>query len=375
MLLRPQRRYIPFMLHIFGWLLVTPLLFSQPKGMSIDPPSEFWVKQWVLLSLLVVAFYVNSYLLVPKLLFRNHTAWYIVSIVSIVVTIYWSIQGLEAWLNLPELWHKVFKPNEPYNPNRPRRFDSFTFLYSLLSLGASTSITVVQTWQKDTQVRVQLEKDKVTSELSFLKAQINPHFFFNTLNNIYALTMIDVESAQEALHRLSRMMRYVLYETKEGTVRLSQELAFLQDYIQLMQLRLTDKVKVEFEQPTSQTDVAIAPMILLPFLENAFKHGVSATQPSHIYIGIKQEAQTLRVEVRNTLFLQKSVSLEESNGIGLVNTRRRLDLLYPDRYDLKITEHTPNDEFLVELTLQTTAVQSPINHLSPPLYDAQLHSR
>ncbi|MFN3381116.1 MAG: sensor histidine kinase, partial [Runella zeae] len=81
MLLRPQRRYIPFMLHIFGWLLVTPLLFSQPKGMSIDPPSEFWVKQWVLLSLLVVAFYVNSYLLVPKLLFRNHTAWYIVSIV------------------------------------------------------------------------------------------------------------------------------------------------------------------------------------------------------------------------------------------------------------------------------------------------------
>jgi hypothetical protein len=374
MLLRPQRRYIPFLLHLFGWALIVPMLFFQPKGMNIEPPAEFWIKQWIVLGLLIGVFYLNSYVLVPKLLFRNHTIGYVVSIVAAVAAIYWTSQGVEAWLNLPELWHKVFRPDRPFNPNRPRRFDTFTFLYSLLALGASTSLTVVQKWQKDAQIREKLEQEKVSSELSFLKAQINPHFFFNTLNNIYALTMIDVENAREALHRLSRMMRYVLYETKEGTVRLSQEIDFLQDYIQLMQLRLTDKVKVTFEKPQPINDVAIAPMLLLPFLENAFKHGVSATQRSEIFVGLSQQGQSLRVEVRNTLFSGKGKALDESNGIGLVNTRRRLDLLYPGRYELNITEHTPDNEYLVVLTLNTpTTTQS--NNFTAPLYEPQLHSR
>lgn len=375
MLLSPQRRYVPFLLHVFGWGLIIPMLFFQPKGMNIEPPAEFWVKQWVLLSLLISAFYLNSYVLAPRLLFRNHTIGYIISIAGVAVAIYWAIQGVESWLNLPELWHKAFRPDRPFNPNRPRRFDSFTFLYSLLSLGASTSLTVVQKWQKDAQIREQLEREKVSSELSFLKAQINPHFFFNTLNNIYALTMIDVDNAREALHRLSRMMRYVLYETKEGTVRLSQEIAFLQDYIQLMQLRLTDKVKVTFEKPEPINDVAIAPMLLLPFLENAFKHGVSATQHSEIFIGLMQQGQTLRVEVRNTLFSGKGKALDESNGIGLVNTRRRLDLLYPNSYQLKIAEQTPDNEYLVVLTLDTPTANHPPKNFISPLYESQLHSR
>lgn len=374
MLLRPQRRYIPLLLHIFGWGLVMSMLFSQPKWMNVDPPSEFWLKQGALLSLLIGIFYLNSYVLVPRLLFKNHTIGYIASIAVGVFALYWAIQGIESWLNLPELWHKAFRGERPFNPHRPRRFDTFTFLYSLLAVGASTSLTVVQKWQKDAQIREQLEQEKVSSELSFLKAQINPHFFFNTLNNIYALTMIDVENAREALHRLSRMMRYVLYETKEGTVRLSQEIDFLQDYIQLMQLRLTDKVKVTFEKPQPINDVAIAPMLLLPFLENAFKHGVSATQRSEIFVGLSQQGQSLRVEVKNTLFSGKGKALDESNGIGLVNTRRRLDLLYPGRYELNITEHTPNNEYLVVLTLDTPNTTQPKN-FTAPLYEPQLHSR
>lgn len=375
MLLRPQRQYIPLLLHIFGWGLVMSMLFSQPKWMNVDPPSEFWLKQGALLSLLIGIFYLNSFVLVPRLLFKNHSIAYITSIAVAVFAVYWTIQGLESWLNLPELWHKAFKPDRPYDPNRPKRFDSFTFLYSLLSLGASTSLTVVQKWQKDVQIREKLEQEKVSSELSFLKAQINPHFFFNTLNNIYALTMIDVDNAREALHRLSRMMRYVLYETQEGTVHLSQEIAFLQDYIQLMQLRLTDKVKVTFDKPSQLHEVAIAPMLLLPFLENAFKHGVSATQPSTIFVGLSQQNQTLRVEVRNTLFPNKGTALDESNGIGLVNTRRRLDLLYPFRYQLDITERTPQNEYLVVLTLQIGMPNRPTQTLDTPIYEPQLHSR
>jgi len=289
----------------------------------------------------------------------------------VVTAIYWAIQGIEAWLNLPELWHKAFHSNRPFDPSR-RRFDMFTFLYSLLSIGLSTSITTVQKWQKDTQIREQLEKEKVSSELSFLKAQINPHFFFNTLNNIYALTILDVETAREALHKLSRMMRYVLYETKEGTVRLSQEMAFLEDYIQLMQLRLTDKVVVIFEKPETIIDHPIAPMLLLPFLENAFKHGVSATKKSEIFVGVRQNSNQLKIIIKNGLFVEKGLALDESNGIGLANTRRRLDLLYPNRYQLHITEQTPQNEYLVELLLR---LESSPSFTQAPVYESELHSR
>ena len=370
MLLRPNKKNITLVIHLLAWGLLAALVLMPPFGGRFTMPDEYWVKQWILLGMLAGAFYLNAKVLLPRLLFKNHSLWYVVSITASVAFIYWTIQGVESWLHLPELWHKATRPDRPFNPNRAHRFDMFTFLYSLLSLGVSTSLTVVQKWQKDAQIREQLEREKVISELSFLKAQINPHFFFNTLNNIYALTMMDVESAQEALHRLSRMMRYVLYETKEGTVRLSQEIAFLEDYIQLMQLRLTDKVKVTFEKPATHHDVAIAPMLLLPFLENAFKHGVSATRPSEIFIGLKQEGQTLRVEVRNTLFTEKRINLDESNGIGLVNTRRRLDLLYPGHYSLNITEQTPNDEYLVELSLHTAPFKPQPSTLSPAHYDA-----
>lgn len=366
MLLNPNRKNFPLFIHLFAWGLIGALVLMPPFGGRFTIPDEYWVKQWILLGLLIGSFYLNTKVLLPRLLFQNRTIWYVVSIGVVVIAIYWIIQGVESWLDLPEIWQKSLRPDRKFNPNRGRRFDMFTFLYSLLSLGASTSLTVVQKWQKDAQIREQLEREKVSSELSFLKAQINPHFFFNTLNNIYALTMIDVENAREALHRLSRMMRYVLYETKEGTVRLSQEVAFLQDYIQLMQLRLTDKVKVTFEKPTPVHDVAIAPMLLLPFLENAFKHGVSATQSSEIFIGLVQQGQTLRVEVSNTLFSGKGLSLDESNGIGLVNTRRRLDLLYPNRYQLNITEQTADNKYLVLLTLDTPSNNS---QAQTPIYE------
>lgn len=371
MLLQPHGRHIPLLIHLVTWILIAGIVLMPPFGGRFMMPDEYWIKQWTLLGLLISIFYINAKVLLPRLLFKNHTFQYMFAIVVLVVAVYWIIQGIEAWFNLPELWHKAI--GRPYNP-RDRRFDMFTFLYSLLSLGTSTSITVIQKWQNDGQIREQLEKEKVSSELSFLKAQINPHFFFNTLNNIYALTMIDVDTAREALHKLSRMMRYVLYETQEGTVRLSQEIAFLEDYIQLMQLRLTDKVKVKFDKPSPLQDVAIAPMLLLPFLENAFKHGVSATQPSQILIELQQHNQHLTAEIRNTLFENTGASLDESNGIGLVNTRRRLDLLYPNRYQLTIVEKTSDNEFLVRLNIQTHLSDHP-PIITPTAYETELHRR
>ena len=219
-------------------------------------------------------------------------------------------------------------------------------------LGISTSITVVGRWQDEAQGRAELEQQRIGSELASLKAQINPHFFFNTLNNIYALTLLDGEQARVAIHRLSRMMRYVLYETAAGPTLLSQEVAFVQDYITLMQLRFTDRVMVAFAPPAPLLDVPLAPMLLLPFVENAFKHGVAASHTSRIAVALCQPTpETLVLEVRNTRLSVPTTDLAGSNGIGLANTRRRLDLLYPGRYRLLVTERTPENEYLVELTL------------------------
>jgi LytS/YehU family sensor histidine kinase len=247
-------------------------------------------------------------------------------------------------------------PQRPRGGGRGPRFDLVTMLITLLVLGIATAFTVVQHWQREAQLRVQIDQQRTEAELSLLKAQINPHFFFNTLNNIYSLTLIDGERARAALHRLSRMMRYVLYDTAAGHAQLSQEVAFIQDYITLMQLRLTDRVQVVFEHPEPVREVLIAPMILLPFVENAFKHGVAATQASRIIINLRQPAaDRLEIEVRNTLVPRASTDLAGSNGIGLVNTRRRLDLLYPGRYALHVTERTPENEFDVQLALQVGA--------------------
>src|SRR5690349_13727528 len=183
-------------------------------------------------------------------------------------------------------------------------------------------MTAIQKWQKDNQERKELEKDKVTSELSFLKAQINPHFFFNTMNNIYVLTEEDPKVAGEAIHQLSKMMRYLLYDTQQGKNMLSQEIAFVKNYISLMKLRLTDVVKINVDTPADLQDMPLAPMILLPFVENAFKHGVSATESSHIDILILQKDKVLDVTINNSIRRDNSVSLDTNRGIGLVNTRR-----------------------------------------------------
>ena len=352
------RLYLPALIHILVWTaLGVMLLVLQPLSWNIPLPTQFWIMQGLTFCAFVGLFYLNTNVLVPNFLFRNKIWLFIFSALATGVLVFLLLNTTKTWLNLPELLHKAHHPNPSAEIVARRREGGlnlghlFSIGMTLLILFISTSVAVVQKWQQETKARQDLERAKISSELSFLKAQINPHFFFNTLNNIYSLTMFNVASAQQALHTLSRMMRYVLYDTQSNRTLLSKELVFVQDYIDLMKLRLTDKVRVIFEQPVSLADVPIAPMLLLPFVENAFKYGVSTDAPSQIYIGIKQEVKQLDIEVRNTLFNQQRVVLEDSNGIGLVNTRRRLDLLYPNQYTLTITEKTPDNQYVVHLTL------------------------
>jgi two-component system, LytTR family, sensor kinase len=353
--LSTTRRFVPLLIHILVWAtLGLTLLVFQPLRWNVPLPTQFWVMQGAFFLLSVALFYFNAYLLVPRFLFRDRPIIFLLLCLASALGVVTIIDLLNDWLNLPDLMHQVFSGGRPRERGRSL-FSSFrgplNIFNTLLILCVSTSIEAVKKWQKDAQLRYTLEQQKISSELSFLKAQINPHFFFNTLNNIYALTMFDVEASRKALLTLSRMMRYVLYETQTEQAYLSKEIAFIQDYINLMQLRLTDKVTVTFEKPEPLKDMPVAPMLFLPFVENAFKHGISATQPSHIFISLRQHGPELEVEVRNSVFEEKVKTLEESNGIGLVNTQRRLDLIYPGRYTLEVTNGTPGTEFRIYLKL------------------------
>jgi two-component system LytT family sensor kinase len=345
---------VTVIIHVLIWVMFGLIYFFQPISWSISVPYQVWIKQCLLLGSLVVVYYTNALVLVPKLILKNRTAIYFVVVVCIAAIIVELNVYIDQWLNIPQIigaaLHKAGPPKH-HDHDHNHDWDLALIAITSLVIGVGTSVTAIQKWQKDKQLHQEMEQDKISSELSFLKAQINPHFFFNTLNNIYALTHIDAETSRKAIHQLSRMMRYVLYDTQNSTTFLSQEIAFVKDYISLMQLRLTDAVKIDFKSPEALKDMAIAPMIFLPFIENAFKHGISATNPSRIDIHIGQNATMVDLHVVNTIIKEQNNNLEAGSGIGLNNTRRRLDLLYPGKHILQIKEDTAANTYSVHLTL------------------------
>ncbi|HEV8508639.1 MAG TPA: histidine kinase [Chitinophagaceae bacterium] len=353
-------KIIGVMIHVLVWAVFgLAIFYYQPVLSNFEIPYQFWIKQTLELSLLVITFYLNAFVLVPRLLLRNYRVYYFVIIIGIVIAILFMNRSLDrAYTNsqeriLRQAAEQLGHPGPPrFIPGR-RGIPGITLTVTITALvvGISTAMTAIQKSQRDNQERKELEKDKVTTELSFLKAQINPHFFFNTLNNIYVLTAEDPKVAGEAIHQLSKMMRYLLYDTQQGKNMLSQEIAFVKNYISLMKLRLTDVVKITLDTPASVQDMPLAPMILLPFVENAFKHGVSATQASYIDIIIFQRDKVLDLKVLNSIRKDNSVSLDTDSGIGLINTRRRLDLLYPGKYKLDISKTKAATEYSVHLVL------------------------
>ena len=336
------------------WIVLgNVLLFYQPFLHDIDIPYQFWLKQTLIFAMLVSAYYLNAHILVPKLLLKKQTGLYFV-IVAVVIISVMLLAGLaDQLLQLRQLLEEAFHKRGPLHGNGGKKVYVDTFLITITSLviGISTSVKTTQSWQKNKRLQQEMEADKLSSELSFLKAQINPHFFFNTLNNIYALTLINVETSRTALHQLSRMMRYVLYDTQNSTALLSQEIAFVKDYISLMQLRLTEKVTIDYTAPTALREFPVAPMLFLPFVENAFKHGISDTLPSTIIIHLAQNDDNITLLVKNGIFKKQGTDIEDSKGIGLNNTIRRLDLLYPGRHTLDVTESKEENTYTVNLTI------------------------
>jgi LytS/YehU family sensor histidine kinase len=314
---------------------------------------EFWVRQIILALLLIAIFYGNMLWFVPKVLLEGKLWIFLITVILSAILFSGLLVYLDNVLNLPELMHKAFHPDEPFVPKERRMGgDIFNIMVYLLTIGISTSVASVQKWQKDETVRRELDRQRVSTELSYLKSQINPHFFFNTLNNIYALTNLDVKKAQEALLKLSRMMRYVLYENQKDETILSKEVNFINDYIELMKMRISSKITLDIQIEEPKHDLVIAPMLLLPFLENCFKHGISSQHESTIHIKLEVMGDTLFFETKNHVYPVNPESPEANeNGIGLINTQRRLSLLYPNKHRLKFGKEGSNEEYWVNLTI------------------------
>ncbi len=198
----------------------------------------------------------------------------------------------------------------------------------------------------------ELENQQLTSELQFLKAQINPHFLFNTLNNLYYLAINESSRTPEVIAKLSGMMRYMLYDSNHPLVPLAREIEYIENYLSLERLRLDDRVPITFEVAGQVEGVRIAPLILITFLENAFKHGVSGSAEGDVFITVRLdvEAGSCHYRVTNSKLAEGSKTLNEKSGIGLQNVRRRLELSYPDRYRLHTDE--TEDRYRVDLQLQ-----------------------
>ena len=202
----------------------------------------------------------------------------------------------------------------------------------ILTVGLSAAIRLSGRWVQVEAARREAEKSRTEAELKNLRNQLNPHFLLNTLNNIYALIAFDTDKAQTAVQELSRLLRHVLYDNQQNFVTLGKEMDFIKNYIALMRIRLSANVTVETRfdiRPDSPTE--IAPLIFISLIENAFKHGISPTEPSHIRIYFSESAHEVRCEIANS-YHPKNEADKSGSGIGLEQVRKRLELTYPGRY-------------------------------------------
>ncbi len=329
------------------------LLLSYPHTLKkeVNWPPEFITKQVVHLGVILTAFYFNSLVLVPKLLLRKKYIQFLVAIILFTLLAAFFMTFVSRMLdlhtklpfaNIPSLWHKLY-------------LDRFATWTTLIVLGISTLLAIMSKWSSDSKKLELLEREKIQTELSALRAQIHPHFLFNTLNTVYALSYVDGEASRKALAQVSRLLRYQLYEIQSGETTVDKELAFIRDYVNIMRLRVNDKIDIELELPEQTHHQNIAPMILMCYIENVFKHGILEEGEGKMFISIQQTENTLSLTTKNKIAsVSQPMMNEGSTGIGMQNTQRRLELLYPNKYQISAHTDTVSNEFELRLTLQLT---------------------
>lgn len=334
------------LIHILGSLifLSLPILFSPDFNYShsiIDIfTSRPFQRPFAAACLLLTFFYANYYVFIPKLYVpKKYALFSVVILVSFLIVLF-----------VPELFiigkkmgppqHASHHPGPP--PKKPFGLLVNHNLFQFIGVFAFSLLLKVRERLKQT------ESEKTNAELSYLKAQINPHFLFNTLNSIYSLAILKSDKTAVAVVKLSDMMRYVLNDSNANFTDLEKEVNYIENYIELQRMRLTSNVKLEYTCEGNIFDKKIAPLVLIPFIENAFKHGVNSEEDSNIEIKIAVTETILNLMVKNKCVTSNTNTLNKS-GLGIENTKQRLTLLYPGNHSLVISEI--DNYFTVNLTL------------------------
>jgi LytS/YehU family sensor histidine kinase len=319
-------------IHILGWVVFLSIpvyLFSVLmvfKSWNVYELFRLVFTCGVLISL----FYFSYCVLIPRYLFS--VKFYIYS--AMLFFVYIILSGL------PLMLFEFVLKLDIYEPEALEYFDLVLIIMMyLLSFVVSFALRMNARWQYT-------EKERMSAQLSYLKTQINPHFLFNTLNGIYAVAIDKAPLAADMIEKLSAMMRYTLHDTKSDFVPLEKEISYIDDYIVLQKVRFDESVKLSYICEGNFEQSQIAPLLLIPFIENAFKHGVNSEQDSDISIKLVCNNDELALQVKNNKVNVERSKLEAS-GLGIDNTKNRLNLLYPNKHLLSITEN--KDTFNVSL--------------------------
>ena len=375
---------------LWGLLFAAPLLTLYIRMMN-DSTVEFnWLEMffvWRQLAVYLLLFLVHNFILAPLLIYR-HKRWLYALLTLCMIGIFTFYQcnsrpdmmrqrpPMERDFPGPKpmdegFEHKEFKHKGPKHEDfEHKKFEHKDFKHKrkhdvppvffgqhdviaivilILMCGMNLGVKLYFKTRDDQKKLLRLEKENLEQQLEYLKYQINPHFFMNTLNNIHALVDIDAEKAKSTILELSKMMRFILYEGDKKGVPLTREFDFIRNYVTLMRLRFTDKVRINMELPTQVPDKQIPPLMLITFIENAFKHGISYQHESFIDVKAEIEGDQLHFSCRNS---KAEKANEEKGGVGLANVRQRLHLLYDNNYTLKIQDNP--DIYNVQLTIPLT---------------------
>ena len=324
------------LLYLMVWMVIILVPGLNSKMLEeVHVSLENILIAWLKIAPYLLIFIIHNSLIAPRLLLRKHRyVWYLVV----------NLLTITAVFSLVAIYEK-YAPydTEPYILNGKASFTDLAIYWNILlgffMTGLNMGIKLLYRSLRDEQQMEELKRQNLQAEMDYLRYQINPHFFMNTLNNIHALIDIDTEYAKSAVIELSKMMRYVLYESGSETISLKKDIQFIENYIELMRIRYDSSIDICLDYPaTIPNKVAIPPLLLIVFVENAFKHGVSYNHASFIHIRIGYRDDAVTAVISNS---RHEKSRPGTTGIGLENVKKRLALIYQDNYTLSIDDSDP----------------------------------
>lgn len=341
-----KNKNITILSHLLVWLV----LFSMPYLLSYGQEQEInrlIAHFWIPLLFSAIIFYLNYFVLIDRFLFTKKAVPFIVINIVIIALFIFLKEQIEV-----TFFSELIKKRSNDDNNGPP-FTMFVYIQMLSYMAPllfSIAVKTTKRWVKTEAERKEAANFKLKSELQHLHYQLQPHFFFNSLNNIYALVDISPDQAKTSIHSLSKLMRYMLYETNVELVPLSKEIDFMKKYIDLMKLRVSDKTVVTYHFPSEETGIKIAPLLFISLIENAFKHGVSASKESTIQIHMTSHEKSVLFTIENDNFPKKTDD-KSGSGIGLPNIEKRLELLYPNKSSFKT--FVKDNHFVAQLEIET----------------------